>query len=135
VNDDFIRRVLSATALMNAGAGLLFAFPSSTLGQLAGLPAEATPMYRGTVALFVVAFAGAYAWLARQPEIDRPLVGFAAIGKAAFFTLTLALWLFAAVPARLVLIATADLVFAALFIGWLMTPKAALKPGSRPSSA
>jgi len=45
----------------------------------------APPIYCALLALFVVLFAGAYAWLALQPNINRPLVAFAAIGKAGAF--------------------------------------------------
>ena len=125
MNDDFIRRALWATAFMNLGAGLIFAFPGSMLGQVAGLPADTPALYRGTVALFVILFGGTYAWLARQLHINRPMVGLGAIGKAAFFTLTAGLWLFDAVPARLVLVAAGDIVFAGLFFRWLLAPASA----------
>ncbi len=106
--------------MANLVAGVVFAFPSSPLGQLVGLPLVVAPLYRATVALFVLTFGGAYAWLARQPQIDRPMVALAAIGKLGFFTVTFLLWLFAAVPAQVTLLASGDLLFAALFLRWLM---------------
>ncbi len=117
--DTFIRRVLWATAVFNLGGGLLFAFPSSALGQLAGLPVPVPPVYAALLAFFVILFAGAYAWLALQQNIDRPLVAFAAIGKAGAFVLIFAFWSIGEVPARSLLAILGDLIFAGLFFWWL----------------
>lgn len=123
--DTFIRGVLTASVFFNIGGAVMFTFPASILGQLAGLPAAVPLVYRATVALFVLIFAGAYAWLARQPVIDRPMVALAAAGKAGFFSLTVALWLLTEVPAQTVQLAAGDLVFAALFLRWLLAVPAA----------
>jgi hypothetical protein len=126
--DTFIRRVLWATAVFNLGGALLFAFPGSRPGQLVGLPAPVPAAYSVLLAFFVLLFGGAYAWLALQPTIDRPLVGFAAIGKTGAFCIALALWLIGEAPARSVLAVSGDLVFAGLFFWWL-----AARPIGRPA--
>ena len=118
--DNFIRRALWASVAFNAGGAVLFAFPASPLGQIAGLPDAVPLLYRVLVAFFVVLFGGSYAWLARQPTIDRPLVAFAAIGKAGFFAITVVFWLLGAVPGRAVLGASGDLLLAGIFAGWLL---------------
>ncbi len=118
--DNFIRRGLWVSFVLNVGAAVLFAFPSSPLGQVAGLPAAVPLLYRALVAFFVLLFAGAYAWLARQPQIDRPLVALAAIGKAGFFALIVIFWLLGAAPGRAVLAAIGDLLLAGIFVGWLL---------------
>src|SRR5712691_10417223 len=79
-----MRRALWASVVFNLGGALLFAFPAS-FGQLAGLPGPVPHVYTALLALLVALFGGAYAWLACQPCIDRPLVAFAALGKAGFF--------------------------------------------------
>jgi hypothetical protein len=117
-NDQLIRRTLRTTAVLNIGAALLFAFPAS-LGQLAGFPAPVPIMYSAFVAFLVVLFGCTYAWLARQPHIDRPLVAFSALGKAGFFSVVLVCGLLGEVPARTVVAASADLIFAAIFAWWL----------------
>ena len=71
------------------------------------------------MAFFVVLFAGAYAWLARQREIDRPLVAFAAIGKTGAFGIILALWLAGFSPGRGVIAAAGDPILAGIFAWWL----------------
>src|SRR5213596_3171269 len=76
-----MRSALWASAVYNLGGTLLFVFPSS-LGRLAGLPAPVARVYTALLAVFVALFGGAYAWLARQPRIDRPLVAMAASGRS-----------------------------------------------------
>ena len=110
--DRLIRPALAVSAIYNLGAALLFAFPSSAPGRLAGLPTGAPELYRMMMAFFVVLFAGAYAWLARQREIDRPLVAFAAIGKTGAFGIILALWLAGFSPGRGVIAAAGDPILA-----------------------
>jgi hypothetical protein len=117
--DTFIRRVLWASVIFNLGGASLFAFPSSALGQLAGMPGPVSPLYGYMLALFVVLFGGSYAWLALQKNIDRPLLAFGAIGKTCAFVLVLTFWLLGEVPARSVMAITGDLIFAGLFFWWL----------------
>jgi hypothetical protein len=116
--DAFLRKVLWATVVYNIAGAAAFAFPSS-VGQLAGLPVPVPVIYSVLLALFVLMFAGAYAWLALQPTIDRPLVGFAAIGKASVFVAVLVLWAIGQGPGWLIPGATGDLIFAAIFAWWL----------------
>jgi hypothetical protein len=117
--DDLMRRVLWTSVVFNLGGALLFLFPAS-LGRLAGLPAPVPFAYSALLALFIVLFAGSYAWLALQPRFDRPLVAFAAIGKASAFAVVLACWVAGAVEGRAVLAITGDLVLAAIFAWWLL---------------
>ena len=124
MSDDLIRRILAASAFFNLGGALMFAFPD-TVGRLAALPVPVPVVYRVLLALFVLLFGGAYAWLSRQARIDRPMVAFSAIGKASAFFATVACWLGGAAPAIAVAAITGDLAFAALFTWWLVaTPPA-----------
>jgi hypothetical protein len=122
-SERLIRRVLWASAVFNLGGALLFAFPAAPPGQLAGLPPEAPPLYRATVAMFVLLFSGAYAWLASQPTIVRPMLAFGAIGKASFFLLMLAFWLLDAIPGQGLLGAAGDLALAAAMGWWLLASR------------
>src|SRR5262249_42818170 len=114
-----MRRALLVSAFFNLGGALLFAFPGS-VGQLAGLPGAVPRLYSATVTLFVLLFGGAYAWLARQPRIDRPLVAMSAIGKAGFFVVVLGCWVLSEASGLSVLAASGDLAFAAIFAWWLL---------------
>jgi len=114
-----MRSTLWASVVYNLGGTLLFVFPSS-LGRLAGLPAPVPRVYTALLAVFVALFGGAYAWLARQPRIDRPLVAMAALGKAGVFAVILVCWLLGEAPGRGVLSVSGDLAFAAVFAWWLL---------------
>jgi len=121
MSDDLIRRIFAASAVFNLGGALMFAF-QDTVGRLAALPVPVPVVYRVLLALFVLLFGGAYAWLSRQSNIDRPMVVFSAVGKASSFFATVACWLAGAAPAIAVLAITGDLAFAALFTWWLVAP-------------
>jgi len=107
--DRWMRRALWCSAFFNLRGALLFAFPASFAGHVVGLPPDVPPdvpsIYRALLAMFVVLFAGAYAWLAVQEEIDRPLVAFSAIGKAIAVLTVSVFWLSGLLPGRGVLFA------------------------------
>jgi hypothetical protein len=57
--DNVLRGTLWVSVVYNVSGALLFAFPSSPLGQFAGLPIPVPPLYGALVAFFVVLFGGA----------------------------------------------------------------------------
>jgi hypothetical protein len=124
--DKIIRRALGVSAIYNLGGAFLFAFPSSAPGQLAGLPEAVPGIYRALVALFVLLFGGAYAWLAVARVIDCPMVAYSAIGKAGAFGTILMFALLGQVPARGVPPATGDLILACIFAWWLSSTRDSL---------
>jgi hypothetical protein len=121
--DRWVRRALRLSVVFNLGGAFLFAFPSSALGRLAGLPSSVPRIYCALLAFFVALFGGAYAWLAAQRDIDRPLVAFSAIGKVGAFSTILTFWLAGQTPGRGVLAATGDLLFAGIFAWWLLVTR------------
>jgi hypothetical protein len=118
--DKIVRRALQISVPFNLGAALLFAFPGSVLGKIAGFPAAVPGLYCAMLAVFVTLFGGTYAWLAVQRDIDRPLIAFSAIGKSGAFVTILGFWVAGQSPARAVVLATGDLVLAAVFAWWLI---------------
>ena len=64
--DKLVRRALQISVPFNLGAAVLFAFPGSILGRIAGLPTSVPGLYCAMLALFVALFGCAYAWLAVQ---------------------------------------------------------------------
>jgi hypothetical protein len=116
--DAFLRKVLWTTFFYNVAGSLAFFFPAS-LGQVAALPTPVPPIYSVLLGLFVLLFGAAYLWLALQPTIDRPLVAFAAVGKASVFVAAVALWVTGNGPGGFIPGATGDLIFAILFTWWL----------------
>jgi hypothetical protein len=113
--EHILRRALWVAVFFNIAGAYPFAFPASTPGHLAGLPPNAPVPYRAMTALFILLFAGAYAWLASQPTLNRPFVAFGAIGKAAAFLTVVALWLGGAVPGTSVVAIIGDLLLALVF--------------------
>lgn len=112
----WLRRMLWLAAAVNLAGAVLFAFPDSLPGRLAGFPAQVPVAYRAFCAGFVLLFGGSYAWLAQHRPLQRPLLVFGAIGKAGAFFLMAALWLGGAMPLRSVALLGADL---ALAVGFL----------------
>src|SRR5262245_43579778 len=121
--DRFMRGALWASVPYNLGGAALFAFPSSFLGQLVGLPTPVPPVYSALLAVFVLLFAGAYAWLACQPVIHRPLVALSALRQLGVFAVITAFWLFGAAPGLAVLGATGDLALGVGFVWWLVSTR------------
>jgi Na+/melibiose symporter-like transporter len=118
IRDWHLRKILWATVVFNVAGASAFLFPSS-LGQLAGLPLPVAPLYTVLLAFFVLLFGAAYVWLALAREIDRPMIGMAAAGKAGVFVIAVTLWAMGEGPGWFVPGATGDLVFAILFLAWL----------------
>ena len=114
-----MRATLWTSVVLNGVGATLFAFPSESGAELFGLTDPVPRLYSTLCALFVGLFGGAYLWLVRQPRIDRPLVAFAAITKAAVFTVFLAFWISGGVTTLGLLVVLPHLVVAAIFAWWL----------------
>jgi hypothetical protein len=112
-----IRGALWASVALNLLGVLVFTPPA--LGYAADLlPLPAPRFYAAQIALTIALFCGVYAWLARQPQISRPLVVVGALGKLGFFALYVAYWAAGDLPGRAVLQATPDLVLGSIFLWW-----------------
>jgi hypothetical protein len=110
-----LRRALWATALFNAGGAPLFFFPAS-FSQLVQMPLPGPILYAWFSGAIVAIFAGVYAWLALQDTPSRPFLVVGAMGKIAFFAVCVVSWVSSESVARVVAIASLDLVFAAIFL-------------------
>lgn len=119
ITDRIMRQVLWAAALYTLGGALMFAFPQTPVGRFAGMPTDAPEIYRYFAALFILLFAGMYAWLAMQPSIVRPMVWLGAIGKVLAFLCVFSLWVFGRALFSGVAVFGGDLFFAVLFVMWL----------------
>lgn len=121
MTENSMRMTLWASALLNGIGAMLFAFPSSGIGATLGLPDPTPRLYSTLCALFVGLFGIAYIWLVWQPQLDRPLVGFAAITKASVFTVFLIFWLKGIVTTLGLMMVVPHLIVAILFGIWLMS--------------
>jgi len=115
-----MRNALFATAAMNIFAGLGFLPPATGVRALAGLPPGEHPVYLATVALFVMTFGVGYFWVAAANRPERLFITLAAIGKLGFFFIVLGCWIAGSLPGMAAVAASADLVFAAIFVAWLL---------------
>jgi hypothetical protein len=113
-----VRGALWASVPYNLVGAASLAFPEALAG-LAPLPPATPRFYAVQLALVVLLFAGVYAFLARSPVIDRPLLAVGALGKLAFFGGCAAFWLGGQAEALVPLAATGDLALALVFLGWL----------------
>ncbi len=117
-NENWIRLVLWLAAFFNLVAALLFLFPDSLPGRLAGVPTPVPSIYSGLTAWLILIFGGAYAWMARGPLV-RPLLVLATIGKTGAFVVALAVALRGDIPPRLAALISGDLFLACGFAVWL----------------
>jgi hypothetical protein len=125
-DDRVMRGALWAAVLLNLIGVAVFLPPA--LGFAADrLPIPAPPFYAAQVAVTIALFGGVYGWLARQPQIDRPLVVVGALGKLAFFALAVAYWLAGDLPGTAVPQAAPDFLLAAIFLWWIVRTR----PGAR----
>lgn len=113
-NETLVRRTLAFSVLYNLGGAVIFFFPGS-IGKLIGLPQPAYFAYTGFGAAVILLFAGVYYWQVKQPELNKPLMEVAAIGKASFFLVMLISWLIGESSVFGTLIAVVDLAMAAIF--------------------
>jgi hypothetical protein len=125
--DRVIRTALWTSVALNLLGVALFAPPA--LGFTSQLMTIAAPRFWvAQVGLTIALFAGVYAWLAMQREIDRPLLLVGALGKLAFFGLVVAYWLAGDLPARTVPQAAPDLVLGSVFLWWLSSDRRRTAP-------
>ena len=118
--DKVMRAALWGSVPYNLGAAIVSAFPASALAQLEGFPVPGHPIYGVLLAVFALLFGAAYAWLAMQPVIARPLVFLAAVGKLSVFLVVVVFWLSGAVSWSLVLASSGDFLFGVTFCWWLI---------------
>ncbi len=117
--DRILRGALWATVALNVLGAIIFALPA--LGRSSPLlPVAVPPYFAAQIGFTIALFAGVYAWLALQPQFNRPLIVVGGLGKLGFFTVTAAYALAGEVPVAMALNATPDLVFAGIFLWWAL---------------
>lgn len=118
--ENVIRITLRLSFVFNLVAAYMVAFPGTILAQFAGFSLSSSALHTGLAALMVAALGLAYGWMAQQPVINRPMLAFGGLVKGSAFTMFAIQWFFDAVTARFVLFAAADIVFAIIWLGWLV---------------
>jgi len=120
----WMRRALFITAGMNILVAGAFIPAAESLRVLAGFPAGGEPFYVATVGLFILLFGLGYLSAAMMGRAERLFIAVAAAGKLSFVWLLTCFWLSGALPLRAPILGSADLVFGALFLFWLLTARA-----------
>ncbi len=98
------------------GASLLLAYPWTA--PLLGIEGPPTVWFHITIGI-VLLFGYGYWRISRDPVANRPLIVFGAAGKLIFAAVIYAHWFAGTAPGLVALLVTADVIFAALFIGFL----------------
>jgi hypothetical protein len=114
----WMRRALLATAAMNLAGALTFTPWGGPIRDFAGMP-PAPAVYLLVIAVFVLLFGVGYLVCGATGRADPLFIAIAAAGKLSFFGLLLAFAVAGELPMRAPLAAVGDLVFGALFVGWL----------------
>ncbi len=122
VSNRLLRAALWATVALNILGVVVFTLPA--LGHsTALLPIAVPPYFAAQVGFTIALFGCAYAWLATQEHINRPLIVVGGLGKLGFFGLTLAYALAGDLPLSMAVNATPDLVLAGIFLAWARRPR------------
>lgn len=123
MNDRRMRLVLWISAAFNFAVALMFVFPDLA-GEAMAMPGPVPRIYTILLAVFVGLFGGAYAWLAMQRQIDRPMVALGAIGKTAVVVVIVAFFMAGDFSAAGAALSLGDVLFAGLFTWWLVGTRA-----------
>lgn len=103
-------------AIFNWVVGLALAFKAGLLFELFRVtPAPTEPLFLQLFAWLVFVFGIGYFWVSRDPVANIPIIKLGALGKICVFLTVLACVLMGAVSWQMLLLASADLVFAVLF--------------------
>ena len=116
----WLRWILLASTVYNAFGVLVF-MPLLSIGRrLIGIP-DAPGFYLWLVTIWIGSFGVLYCWLGLTGRPDRAFFIIAAIGKFAFWSLTIVYWWFNGFPAIAPFVASGDLIGAVAFTWWLAT--------------
>lgn len=116
----WMRVALFATAAMNMCGAFAFVPAINSMRNAAGFPAETHPLYLWVIAEFIFLFGVAYLACAVTARADRVLISIGAAGKLAFVGTISIFYLRGDLPLSAPLAVGGDLLFAILFILWLL---------------
>jgi hypothetical protein len=114
------RNLFVLAALWNWGAAVVFFFLYGMIFSMLGM---ALPNYPSVLRLFlalVFAFGVGYWWVSRDLERNRDIVRMGILAKTLVFVIMLYYWLQGELPALILATGVVDLIFAALFLQFLM---------------
>ena len=111
-----MRTMFLTGALFNWLVGLGLLFDAGLLFELLGVsPIPSEPLFVHLFAWLVIVFGVGYFWASRNPAGNIPIIKLGLLGKASVVLVCLAAVLMGTVSWRLLILASADLVYAILF--------------------
>jgi apolipoprotein N-acyltransferase len=111
-----MRVLFLAAAVFNWLAGLGLLFDAGLLFALLGAsPAPTEPLFVHLFAWLVIVFGVGYYWVSRDPSGNLPIIKLGILGKASVVLVCLAAAAVGTVSWQILILASADLVFAILF--------------------
>jgi hypothetical protein len=113
-----------AAAAFNWLVAAALLFGGDAVFALLGMAPPADRLMFHLFVTFVVLFGAGYLWVGRDPTRNQGLVGLGAIGKVSVFGVLLGHALARRIPVAPVALAGGDLVFAALFLRFLLRARA-----------
>ena len=114
-----VRTTLWITVPANLTAAIMLAFPTTQLGQLIELPQQSYSLYTLLAGSLVGLFGLAYAWLAKQKTINRPMLLVGACGKTAAVLISVVLFAMGQLSGVATTVISGDLIFATIWFIWL----------------
>lgn len=117
-----IRKSVWASVPFNCLGATAFAFPQSLPGRLLQVP-DAPAIQSFLLGFIILVFGLMYLWIAVQPEINRPLLAFGAIGKVGVFLIGAVLCVLGKAPLMLALGLVGDLAFGSLWLAWIRSKR------------
>ena len=117
-----IRRTIWASVPYNFVGALTFGLRDSCPAQLVNLP-PAPSIYTWNMGFLIALFGLAYAWIALQPRIIRPVLALGAFGKIGVFVIAAILSAMGEVSVLLLLAVVGDLILGSVWLMWLSGSK------------
>lgn len=122
--DRWLTRSLYLSVPYNALGAVGLALPQ-VFYPILGLPVPNHPVYQAVTVLTVVLCGLGYLLQARAKQRDRTFLLIAALGKAGVFSVFFVSWIAGLVPWTAPLVLAGDVIFAAMFAGWLWETRSA----------
>ena len=117
----WIRIALISTGILNIFGGVLFLPGAESLRTANGFPAGSHPLYLSIISSWIFLFGICYLWLGFRGGNERLFLVIGAAGKSAFVGLAFLFAAFGDIPVTTALSTIPDLVFAAIFVFYLVT--------------
>jgi hypothetical protein len=117
---NWFRYTLFATTIMNFTGAIVFALPIFGRGDIFKLPENAHPLYLSIISAWIFIFGVAYLWLALTAKPERFYIAVVTVCKLAIAFFFFIFWLTGDLPLLTASAGVGDLLFALIFIYWLL---------------